>query len=167
MSSLRRRFLGESSAESSRNVTPENDEEVRLVPLSKLRNLTLKTYKKSKRRNGLIFGLGGLFGLLVAAFFANQQDVVNLNSLIDMNFYESLLDIIPSGIVKEAKDLQVSMDCHNFSVKMHEADSSIRLSNVNAMPRITTHSPSDFISSPKVLRHCIQLSWYLGLFLLA
>ena len=110
MSSLRRRFLGESSAEPSRDVTPEKDEEVRLVPLSKLRNLTLKTHKRSKRRNVLVFAFGGLFGLFVAAYFANQQDVVNLNGLIDMNFYESLLDIIPSGLVKEAKDLQVGLD---------------------------------------------------------
>ncbi|MCJ1437690.1 hypothetical protein MMC27_007077 [Xylographa pallens] len=130
MSSLRRRFLGESSAEPSRDVTPEKDEEVRLIPLSKLRNLTLKTHKRSKRRNGLIFFLGGLFGLLVAAFFANQQDVVNLNGLIDMNFYESLLDIIPSGIVKEAKDLQQherdATNYDSFSVGLHLQSQGVR-----------------------------------------
>ncbi|MCJ1285082.1 hypothetical protein MMC26_004420 [Xylographa opegraphella] len=130
MSSLRRRFLGESSAEPSRDVTPEKDEEVRLVPLSKLRNLTLKTHKRSKRRNVLIFAFGGLFGLFVAAYFANQQDVVNLNGLIDMNFYESLLDIIPSGIVKEAKDLQRherdATNYDSFSVGLHLQSQGVR-----------------------------------------
>ena len=156
MSSLRRRFLGESSAEPSRDVTPEKDEEVRLVPLSKLRNLTLKTHKRSKRRNGLIFALGGFFGLLVAAFFANQQDVVNLNGLIDMNFYESLLDIIPSGIVKEAKDLQVGLDYHrSFSYKS-EANRSIWSSNTNVMPLTMIPSLSDFTSNHKVSGHCIR-----------
>ena len=103
MSFLRRRFLGESSARPSREVTPEKGEEVRLVSVAKLKKLTAK---KSKRRNGFIFGLGGLFGLVVAAFYANQQDVINLEGLLDLNL-DSLLDVIPAGIIKDAKDITV------------------------------------------------------------
>ena len=103
MSFLRRRFLGESTARPSREVTPEKGEEVRVVSVAKLKKLTSK---KSKRRNGLIFGLGGLFGLVVAAFFANQQDVINLEGLLDMNL-DSLFDVIPAGIIKDAKDISV------------------------------------------------------------
>ena len=103
MSTLRRRIFGESSSEPSRDASPIKGEESRLVPVSKLRKLKWKT---SKRRNGLIFGLGGLFGLVVAAFFAQQQEVVNLNGLLDLNL-ESLLDVIPAGIVNEAKDITV------------------------------------------------------------
>ncbi|KAL9099719.1 MAG: hypothetical protein Q9187_009455 [Circinaria calcarea] len=103
MSFLRRRFLGESTARPSREFTPEKGEEVRLVSVAKLKKLTSK---KSKRRNGLVFGLGGLFGLIVAAFFANQQDVINLEGLLDMNL-DSLFDVIPAGIIKDAKDITV------------------------------------------------------------
>lgn len=54
----------------------------------------------------MIFGLGGLFGIVIAAFFAQRHDVINLEGLIDVNL-ESLLDVIPAGIVKDARDLTV------------------------------------------------------------
>ena len=104
ISTLRRRILGESSPEPSREATPEKGEELRLVPVSKLKKYTAK---KSKRRNGLIFSLGGLFGLLVAAFFANQQDVIPLQGLMDLMNFDSFTDAIPAGIVKDAKDIAV------------------------------------------------------------
>lgn len=103
MSTLRRRIFGESSSDPSREPSPIKGEESRLVPVSKLRKLS---WKSSKRRNGLIFGLGGLFGLVVAAFFAQQQEVVNLNGLLDLNL-GSILDVIPIGVVNEAKDIAV------------------------------------------------------------
>lgn len=109
MSALRRRFLGGSSTEPSRDVTSERGKEQRLVPISKLRNLTQKTLKSWKRRSGLIFGLGGLFGIVVAVFFVKHQDVVSFNGFMDTKFYENLLDVIPAGIVKEATDLQVNI----------------------------------------------------------
>ena len=104
MSTLRRRFLDQSSSEPSREATPDRGEEVRVVPLSKLKSLTTK--KRSKRRNGFIFGLGGLFGVIVMAFFANQQDVLNMDSLMGLNF-DSIVDVIPAGILREAKDITV------------------------------------------------------------
>ena len=111
MSFLRRRIYGQPSPEPSREASPDKNEEVRLVPLSKLRTLTTK---KSKRRNGLIFGLGGLFGVLIAAFFANQQDVISLNSLMELNL-EGLLDVIPAGIVQDVKDISVCSSCKKFT----------------------------------------------------
>ena len=110
MSFLRRRILGDPSPSpppslpSTGGTTPTDGEEVRLVPLSKLRSLTSR--KPRKRRNWIIFGLGGLFGIVVAAFFANQQDVINLEGLLDINL-ESLLDVIPAGVVRDAKELTV------------------------------------------------------------
>lgn len=75
-----------------------------MVPVSKLKKLT--TVKRSKRKSWLIFGLGGLFGLVVAVFFANQQEVIKLEGLLDVNL-DSLMDVIPAGIVRDAKDLSV------------------------------------------------------------
>lgn len=106
MSSLRRRLLGpsgDSSSEASRDPSPVKGEAVTLIPAAQLKKLQSK---KSKRRQWLIFGLGGLFGLVVAAFFANQHDVINLEGLVDFNL-DSLMDVIPAGIVKDAKDITV------------------------------------------------------------
>jgi phospholipid:diacylglycerol acyltransferase len=108
MSGLRRRlvkiFSETPSISPSRDATPDASEEVRLVPVSKLKKLT--TVKRSKRKSWLIFGLGGLFGLVVAVFFANQQEVIKLEALLDVNL-DSLMDVIPAGIVRDAKDLSV------------------------------------------------------------
>ena len=103
MSSLRRRVLGDSSRPSP-DLSPTQGEPVTLVPASQLKQLKTKT--RSKRRTTIVFGLGGLFGIVVAAFFAQQHDVINLEGLVDFNL-ESLLDVIPAGIVNEAKDITV------------------------------------------------------------
>ena len=108
MSELRRRignvFSESPSPSFSRDPSPGPGDEVKVVRISKLKKLT--TTKRSKRKTGLIFGLGGLFGLLVAVFFANQQHVIQLEGLMDLNL-ESLMDVIPAGVVKDAKDLSV------------------------------------------------------------
>ena len=108
MSTVRHRFatvFSETPSPSpSRDGTPDVGEEVQLVPVSKLKKLT--TAKKSKRKSWLIFGLGGLFGLVVAVFFANQHDVIKLEGLLDVHL-DSLMDAIPAGIVRDAKDLSV------------------------------------------------------------
>lgn len=62
--------------------------------------------RRSKRRNGLIFGLGGIFGIFVALFFANQNEVISLDALLDLNI-DSLIDVIPAGIVRDAKEFSV------------------------------------------------------------
>ena len=135
MSFQRRRIFGQPSPEPSRQDSPDQNEEVRLVPLSKLRTLTTK---KSKRRNGLIFGLGGLFGIVIAAFFANQQDVISLNSLMELNL-EGLLDVIPAGIVQDVKDISVCSSCKESTWSMLKLISfSAVFSNMNAIRSIMT-----------------------------
>ena len=105
MSTMRRRFLADStsSTEPSREPSPAKGEPVTLVSKSHLQKLK---GKRSKRWQLSIFGLGGIFGLVVAAFFANQHDVINLEGLVDFNM-EALLDVIPAGIVNDAKDITV------------------------------------------------------------
>ena len=111
MSTLRRRLLGPSgdstpeSSALSRDPSPAKDEPVTLISDAQLKKLKSK---RSKRRQGLVFGLGGLFGLLVAAFFANRHDVIKLEGLVDFNL-EALLDVIPAGIVNDAKDITVCL----------------------------------------------------------
>jgi hypothetical protein len=66
---------------------------------------------RSKRRNGLIFALGGIFGIFVALFFANQQDVISLESLMDLNL-DALIDVIPQGLVRDAREFTVCCNLH-------------------------------------------------------
>lgn len=105
---------------------------------------------RSKRRNGLIFVLGGLFGIFIALFFANQQEVISLDSLMDLNL-DTLIDVIPQGIVKDAREFSVrSLFCRYYSelmlvvVLMVDDDS-----NTNATPLATTPSPSAYTSNRK------------------
>jgi phospholipid:diacylglycerol acyltransferase len=86
------------------------------VPFAKLERLNSyvtevnerKTRPKTglKRRNFWIFGLGGLFGLVVAGFFASSADVLDLSYLSDMNL-DSIIDVLPAGLVRDAHELQV------------------------------------------------------------
>lgn len=117
ISNLRRRVLGESSSEHSRAPSPvptthRNGEPVTLVSTSKLKKLT---QKRSKRRQWFIFGLGGFLGILLAAFFAQQHDVINLEGLMDLNL-DTLLEAIPAGIVKDAKDITVCQSPTDSSI---------------------------------------------------
>ena len=109
MSSLRRRFLGDtSSAETSRAPSPSKGEPVTLVSNARLQKLKSAVGKRSKRKQWIIFGLGGLFGIIMAAFFANKHEVINLEGLVDFNL-DSLIDVIPAGIINDAKDITVRL----------------------------------------------------------
>ncbi|KAI9373715.1 phospholipid:diacylglycerol acyltransferase [Aspergillus egyptiacus] len=91
-------------------------------PLKKKESFLRKP--KSKRRNGLIFLLGGIFGLLCAVFFANQQEI-SLDSLMDLNL-ETLMDVIPQSIMREARDFTqqerdtVSYDAFSVGLQLQE-----------------------------------------------
>ncbi|KAJ5239873.1 hypothetical protein N7468_004492 [Penicillium chermesinum] len=77
---------------------------------------------RTKRRSSLFFILGGLFGVFVALFFANQQDVISLESLVDLNL-ESWIDAIPQGIIRDAKEFsqweREAVNYDSFSVGLH------------------------------------------------
>lgn len=77
--------------------------------MSKKRLEELKSFarpKTRKRTTWAIFTLGGLFGVAIALFFADSQDVINLNGLLDLNL-DSLMDVIPASIIRDAKELTV------------------------------------------------------------
>ncbi|KIW28718.1 uncharacterized protein PV07_08356 [Cladophialophora immunda] len=126
MSTLRRRFaniIRESptpSPEPSRDGTPDPNEELKLVSSKKLEKL--KKRRHSKRRSGITFGLGGLLGLLLALLFAQSQDVIKLEGLLEVNL-DSLMDVIPVGIVNDVKDLSRAerdvVNYDSFSVGLH------------------------------------------------
>lgn len=108
MSSLRRRvqqIAGDSSSDPSRDVSPAKGEPIVTLPAQQLERLKRR---KSKRRSWLVFVLGGLFGVVIAAFFAQKHEVINLEGLVDFNL-DSLIDVIPAGIIKDAKEITASL----------------------------------------------------------
>lgn len=60
--------------------------------------------KKTKKRSlGLTFAIGGIAGLLLAGFAAKNQDMQFISDLR----LDSLIDVIPAGILKEATEISV------------------------------------------------------------
>lgn len=124
MSALRRRIVNvlrdTPSPSPSRGSTPDPGEEVKLISTAKLDKLTKR--KSSKKRSGIIFGLGGILGLVIALLFAESQDVIRLEGLLEVNL-DSLIDVIPAGIVKDVKALskaeREAVNYDSFSVGLH------------------------------------------------
>jgi phospholipid:diacylglycerol acyltransferase len=105
-SSLRRRLLEEETPSDSREGTLDKAEEVRLVPVSKIKSSKHKA-SGGKRRNGLIFFLGGLVGIIAAGLFARSNDLIEFPELGSI---DSLLDVLPANFVQDARDLIVGLD---------------------------------------------------------
>jgi phospholipid:diacylglycerol acyltransferase len=156
MSFLRRRFGGgESSTEPSREPSPapasaasasasasasapERPSNLRLVTAEQLHTLQKKG-KRGKRKNAWVFGLGGIFGLILAAFFAGNNDYIDLPSLEGMNL-ESIMEALPANFVRSAQQLQVRYD--TCSTARRPALIPVASRKTNAMPSTTTRSPS-------------------------
>lgn len=112
MASLRQRVAGSSKSSKERDESPLKAEEVRLAPVSKI----IKDNEKPptrKRRNGLIFFLGGLFGLVVAGFFAQRSDLLDFPELGELSM-ESLIDVLPAGFVSDARELAVRKETPRY-----------------------------------------------------
>lgn len=135
MSSLRQRFLSSRPSSPSPSPTPPNSEsnaigeELKLVSSAKLQELKKGAKRAHKRGHSVVFILGGLFGVLLALFFAQNQEVINFEGILDLNL-ESLIDVIPAGVIKDAKDLtQPERDAVNydsFSVGLHLQSQGIK-----------------------------------------
>lgn len=80
--------------------------------------------KGTKRRNFWIFGLGGVFGLLLAGFMANSADVIDLKSLTDMNL-DSLIDVLPAGLIRDAQAMQVRLALLSMASRGWMADAKM------------------------------------------
>jgi hypothetical protein len=122
-SGLAKRILGDDTpSTSSREDTPPKAEEVRLAPVSKIiATASHHKHRTRKRRNGLIFLLGGLFGILVAGYFAERNDLFDFPEFGDLSM-DSLMDALPAGFLKDARDLQVSLFLGNEACQGINAD---------------------------------------------
>lgn len=91
-------------SESPISVTPERDDSP-IRPGDKVK-VVHHSQKTRKRRTGAIFLLGSLFGLIAAGFFAKSNDLIDFPEIGDLTV-DSLLDVLPAGLVKDVRDLVV------------------------------------------------------------
>ena len=107
MNILRRRNAGNNvpSNETTRDELsePDDDEDLSVQTAKHLHGLAKKNGVGSKRRTAWIFIFGGLFGVVVAAFFLGHSEI-DFSILQDVG----LADILPSGVMSYARELQVS-----------------------------------------------------------
>ncbi|KAH8819712.1 Lecithin:cholesterol acyltransferase [Xylogone sp. PMI_703] len=106
MSSLRRRGQGEETAKPDEKSSEQEDKPKgeKHIIIATPKTANHKNGKTSKRRNGFIFVLGGLFGLLVAGFFAERTDLIDFPEIGELSM-DSLMDVLPAGFVRDARDL--------------------------------------------------------------
>jgi len=119
MSFLRHRLLPSSADRSSKKPSDEIDYPpiaplggkrgpgYAVVSSDQLNRLNSKSSPKgTKRRNAWIFILGGIFGVAMAIMFASNERIIDISGLADFNL-DSIIDVLPAGLVKDAQDLQV------------------------------------------------------------
>ncbi|KAK4613358.1 Phospholipid:diacylglycerol acyltransferase [Fulvia fulva] len=144
MSTPRRRIFGgrdDDSPASSRDSSPApaapkeaGGDAYRIVPKERLEKLKRQVKPRGgKRRNAWIFGLGGLFGLLAAGFFAGSNGgidkLITMAGLEEMNL-DSVLDVLPTGLIRDIRDLQSrekeAVDYDSFAVGLHARQEGIK-----------------------------------------
>ncbi|RPA79146.1 Phospholipid:diacylglycerol acyltransferase [Ascobolus immersus RN42] len=81
--------------------------EVDLTPGTTYQKVKTRVVKArpSKRRSWMIFSIGGLFGVILAGLAYRNQDLMSLDVLGDISL-DSILDVLPPGIIKEASDIR-------------------------------------------------------------
>src|SRR5690349_7031791 len=86
----------------------DNSEKAKLVSTPNLQKPTENGKAKGrKRRTGFIFFLGGLFGIIVAGFFAQKNELFELPEFADLLSdlsLDSLMDVLPAGFLQEARE---------------------------------------------------------------
>ncbi|EMR69128.1 putative phospholipid:diacylglycerol acyltransferase protein [Eutypa lata UCREL1] len=76
--------------------------------------------KTRKRRNTFIFLLGSLFGILLAGFLANNNELISLPEIGDLSM-DSILDVLPAGLAKDMREfvnvqLEAASAYESFSI---------------------------------------------------
>jgi phospholipid:diacylglycerol acyltransferase len=122
MSDLRRRIFGvgtpDSTPSSSRDNSPaparpgDKATDYKIVPANEVEKVSKQKQRGRKRRNAWVFGIGGLFGILAAGLFATPTGsldrLVEMAGWNDLNL-DSILDVLPAGLIKDVQQLQVSL----------------------------------------------------------
>ncbi|KAI5310309.1 hypothetical protein KEM55_008687 [Ascosphaera atra] len=85
--------------------------------------INVNVQPKHRKRPWMLFILGGLLGVLVALFFANENEVINLESIIDLPDLGSLSDVLPANLLSDLSQFtgrdQRTSAYDSFSVGLH------------------------------------------------
>lgn len=106
MNILRRRNAGNSKAAPSPTHSVEGSDYEDESAARDLHRLVRKGTATSKRRSFWTFALGGFFGIAVAIFFIGHNEIIDFAGMQDFSL-DSLLDVLPAGMLREAKEFQV------------------------------------------------------------
>lgn len=109
-SELRRRAVG---PEPSLSTPPAPRDQSPVKPGDKVKIVHQRDKSPArKRRSTFIFFLGSLFGLIAAGFLAQSNDLIEFPELGELSM-DSLLDVLPSNLVADLKDLVVRFETSN------------------------------------------------------
>ncbi|KAI9812796.1 MAG: hypothetical protein M1826_002762 [Phylliscum demangeonii] len=130
MSSFRqRRHDRTSSPTPDRDITADDHRRPRLVSILSTEHVV----KRGRRRwTWLIFTVGCVVGIALAAFFADRHDMIPFTALSDLADVqlENLKQILPAGLVNDAKDLSSPerdvVDYDSFSVGLRLRSEGVR-----------------------------------------
>ncbi|KAK7513000.1 phospholipid:diacylglycerol acyltransferase-like protein [Phyllosticta citriasiana] len=132
-SSLRRRVAGDSSQDAPSAVS---DDQTRASAKDFSSPAPKPTVQKksfgSKRWNLFVLGLGGVLGIVLAGWFAQNNEMIDLAAITDLNL-ETIADIVPAGLLQDAKDLQKhereAVNYDSFAVGLHARSQGVQASN--------------------------------------
>lgn len=120
MAELRQRLFSSQDSPSDTPSSPgdatpadaqEDGAEYKVVPTEVLDKLkAVKKKQGNKKRTFWIFALGGVFGIILAGFFASSNggldSLVEFAGMQDISL-DSISDVLPAGLLKDVQDIQV------------------------------------------------------------
>lgn len=89
---------------------------LRVITAEQLHTLKRKGQHR-KRKNAWVFGLGGVFGLILAGLFAGHNDLISMQGLENVNL-EGLREVLPAGFMSGLGELQVSFGRKDISSEL-------------------------------------------------
>lgn len=88
--------------------------------------------KTRKRRNTFIFLLGSLCGIVAAGFFASTNDLIEFPEIGELSL-DSVLDVLPAGMVREYRDLIVCVPSRLVGLSRGDNSGWSRIANRAAL----------------------------------
>jgi phospholipid:diacylglycerol acyltransferase len=107
---LRRRAAG-AGADAVSHDTTTRDESPTTADGGKKVKVIHHVPRARKTRNTGVFLLGSLFGIIAAGFFAKSNDLIAFPEFGELSM-DSLLDVMPAMLVKDVRDIVVSIEHH-------------------------------------------------------
>lgn len=96
---------------------------------------------KRKRKLGAIFLLGGIVGVIAAGFFASSNDLIDFPEIGELSV-DSLLDVLPAGLVRDVRDLVVRYNAHELASRVR-VERALTMMSCYRKESATTWTPTN------------------------